>query len=1472
MRRRYPFFIAAVAGMLLLVGIVSLLDNRLPALYWAGKNRATDESQPSREAPASNAERTDKGLTSNAPAVHTLPSTLSPADFRLPSSNLQLKRDSEFGTPRFVGNRSGFLSPPAPGVPPEGVLRAFLEENGRTFTLHASDLLDPENAAKTRDVVTPHNGMRSVTWRQQHEGLEIFGAYLALNLTADNRIINIQSRALHVPSLRFHDEVNVTTEGAFAIAGHELNAQQPTPNNQRPTEAIWYPLDMITVVKAWDVLVEIFEQKETKGTKETHRVIVRADTGEIVENINLTWSLEPITLQVYTNDSPSAFSPGMDEPTNYIPPVLTQSVFSIAALNTNASPQGWVPTGANSSLGNNIDAYVDLLDDNQVDPGDRIEGPSYRDFTGLPNNSTSAVMQAFYWGNVFHDRLHALGFDEASGNFQQDNFGRGGRDADRLRVEVWNGAYQTPYGKFAQANMTVLNDGNPPRMQLYLWNRAADEFFNPHSPGMRDGALDAEVIFHEAVHGVSSRLIGDGYGLSTVQSRGMAEGWSDYMAMSLLAEPADDPHGVYAFGAYVAAWQTWSNNYYFGIRRFPYTTDMNKAPQTFADTDPNQIEFNPSIPVNPWWATTDPADQIHRIGEVWCLALWECRANLMERHGFAGNEMLLQLVVDGMKLTPENPSFLEARDAILQADLVNHGGTNQVGLWRGFAKRGLGWSATVPESHSTVGIREAFDLPFGINVMVAETGGDGDGYLEPGESGVLTVTLTSHEMGLGYAVGVLSTSNIQYPTPNIEVTGSNTVFGSISSGNVRTSAPPFTVDVAGDFPGNSNAWFTLQVASDQGTFSEPVAVKIGNPYDYPPEILDVAVTNVTETSAQVIWNTGLPADGMVEYGSTTNYGSSTLLDPIMCTNHMVELPGLTKGTEYHYRIHAEGTNGLTAVSGNYIFRTRARIYVNVNSAATQELGTIEAPYKTLQAAANAAQYTGDEILVAEGTYTGTDSAGVLVLVGSDWDLTIHGGYSEDFAVSDPVLYPTVIDCERQRRGILLDSGATLSVSGLTITRGNSEWGGGVSVRDAQLAADSCNLIDNASTNGVNQFGGALHASLGAQVFLSGCALLNNQASQGGGVFAASSDTVVLLSGCDVAGNNAAQIGGGVLSDGGSFVAIQDCLIVNNVSLSAGAGISVFPFSETSLAQSTVACNTVTYEGSDEFFGGGGIHISGPVSIGSLRVSSSVIFGNVGPHGADIHSEEGAEIYAAYSCIRDIYGSLTSSNSLIRSDPQFADPAAGDFHLLYGAPCIDTGDPDYSGSAFDMDGEPRPFGSAVDMGADEFTDGDGDNMADYWEIRHFESIEAMAGLEDTDSDGLSTFGEYMQQTDPHDTSTDGDGMPDGWEVTHGLNPKGDDAALDPDGDGMNNAAEYSAGTNPQDADSLLRLNRIYPDWGGVRIEWQGGIEAAQWLQSSSSITGIWNTIFAVPHPTLGTNAVIVFDPRPIRFYRIRASRE
>jgi hypothetical protein len=320
-------------------------------------------------------------------------------------------------------------------------------------------------------------------------------------------------------------------------------------------------------------------------------------------------------------------------------------------------------------------------------PLDTTQAPStYRD---------AAVTQLFYLCNVYHDRLYELGFDEAAGNFQVDNFGNGGLGGDPVQADAQDGLGTN------NANFGTPADGSSGRMQMFVFTGPTPD---------RDGDLDAEIIFHEYSHGLSNRLVGVGQ-VSGEQSGGMGEGWGDFFGTVLNAEPGDDVDGNYCTGGHTT-YQLGglTDNYYFGIRRFPYSTDMNVNPQTYADIDPGQQAYDPGIPRSPIIGNT--ADEVHNVGETWCNTLLECRANLVNAHGFVGNEEIMQLVVDGMKLSPGNPSFLEMRDAILQGDVVNNGGANLGLLWQAFAKRGMGADA----SHggggsSTTGVVEDFTIP-----------------------------------------------------------------------------------------------------------------------------------------------------------------------------------------------------------------------------------------------------------------------------------------------------------------------------------------------------------------------------------------------------------------------------------------------------------------------------------------------------------------------------------------------------------------------------------------------------------------------------------------------------------------------------------------------------------------------------------------------------------------------------------------
>ena len=122
--------------------------------------------------------------------------------------------------------------------------------------------------------------------------------------------------------------------------------------------------------------------------------------------------------------------------------------------------------------------------------------------------------------------------------------------------------------------------------------------------------------------------------------------------------------------------------------------------------------------------------------------------------------------------------------------------------------------------------------------------------------------------------------------------------------------------------------------------------------------------------------------------------------------------------------------------------------------------------------------------------------------------------------------------------------------------------------------------------------------------------------------------------------------------------------------------------------------------------------------------------------------------------------------------------------------------------------------------------------------------------------------------------DADGMWDGWEVLHNLNAFTNDAALDLDGDTANNLGEFTADTDPWDSNSVLRFLAIGEQWGGTRLDWKGGRESVQFLETSTDLLDpvAWTPIYALPPPTPITNAVIHFGvTNRAFFYRIRAER-
>lgn len=668
-----------------------------------------------------------------------------------------------FGTPAYLGSTVRPLTEPMPpgNVDAVAIVTGFVGRHRELFGIEAVELA---TARLSRDFLTRHNQVRHVTFQQRHAGIEVFGALLRSSVTRYGEIVSIGSTVLDRPPSGFDVPTFALSAGeAIRLAAADIGLRirddhqplwPPTgPERRRlfaaapglagPIELrrIYFPLTVSDLRPAWEVVLS------ESGVGNVYEIIIDAADGAVLRRWNRLHraTADEATYRVYVSDSPAPGSPGRDTPDGFQFAFVARELLTVGAEDIAPfSPAGWIDDELDETLGNNVDAHTDLDNDDDPDLPRPSGGPErVFDFPADPQTQDpsdfcdASVVQLFFLCNIFHDRLYELGFNEAAHNFQQDNFGQGGTGGDLIQADAQDG------GGFDGATFaTSPADGSEARLQMYV-------FPNPNPS--RDSDLDSELVFHELAHGVSIRLV---EGLDGAQPQGLGEGWSDFLAIALNAEPDDDPHGTYPFAAYVAyeLWPEYYENYYFGLRRFPYSTDPNKNPQTYADIDPEQQFYPPEVPRNPH--VPDMADEPHNAGEVWCMALMQCRANLIDRYGFAGNQLMMQLVIDGMKLAVSNPNYLQARDAILQADLVNNGGANLGELWDAFAARGLGFSAVSPSTGSG-GIVEAFDTP----VVVVFSYPQGLPTTIPPATGA---TVTVQVYGLGGATPVPGTGQLHY--------------------------------------------------------------------------------------------------------------------------------------------------------------------------------------------------------------------------------------------------------------------------------------------------------------------------------------------------------------------------------------------------------------------------------------------------------------------------------------------------------------------------------------------------------------------------------------------------------------------------------------------------------------------------------------------------------------------------------------
>ncbi|KAJ1340322.1 hypothetical protein BSLG_010722 [Batrachochytrium salamandrivorans] len=187
--------------------------------------------------------------------------------------------------------------------------------------------------------------------------------------------------------------------------------------------------------------------------------------------------------------------------------------------NLKSSPSGW--TKGYRLTGNNVWASAE-----EGTPFETAtEGMFDMDFDPtLPPQTPSNVVAGSQTRSMI---LRINTASMSGGNFQEDNFKRGGIGGDPVIISVQNGKEQN------NAHFQTPSDGEPGVLNLHIYTDTKPN---------RDSALDNTIIVHELTHGVSDRLTGGAHEdlcMAEIESHGLSEGYSDMMALVFTAKPED---------------------------------------------------------------------------------------------------------------------------------------------------------------------------------------------------------------------------------------------------------------------------------------------------------------------------------------------------------------------------------------------------------------------------------------------------------------------------------------------------------------------------------------------------------------------------------------------------------------------------------------------------------------------------------------------------------------------------------------------------------------------------------------------------------------------------------------------------------------------------------------------------------------------------------------------------------------------
>jgi hypothetical protein len=598
--------------------------------------------------------------------------------------------------PRHLLGTSAPLTAPS-ARPAQDISRDFLNSVAPSLALSLDDLA---GAYVAREYTDAHNGVTHIVYRQSFLGLDVLNAAYVVNIDSQGQVLNAGGDLYSAPQGPLPSQADSLSAVRAAVKAvnpslaarfQPFVSQKPGRRNNSVRFAagdlpddvegrpVWYAFRG-RLYGAW-----VFDVLEADGVSR-HSVIVDSATQQVFSKRPKTFfqnAQGPRGLVFPQNPQPN---PKIGTLVTAPPPNVDRTMQSFAG-DPNASPQGWVQN--NQTAGNNAivgENPLGLLPFDQVIPTMSPDGNFSFPLelgAGAPNTLkfTDAVnTNLFYWMNRAHDSFYNIGFTEAAGNFQKENFNKGGTGGDPMYAYSHFGAQAAQRAETINAFFTTMDD--------YDGGKSFVAMFIGYGGGIyTDGALDSAVMVHEYGHGVSTRSLPSGY--DSFQVAAMGEGWSDFYGLEFTLPEGAPPDGVYTIGEYFD--QTWAQG---DFRSRPYSTNMDVNPLTFASL-----------------GKVLPFPEVHADGEIWFLALWDARANLIKQFGEKeGRKRIATLVLDGMKLAPPRSSMIDMRDAILLADRTDYKGASQSQLWAAFAKRGIG-TVAFSSSPDTVYSKASFDTP-----------------------------------------------------------------------------------------------------------------------------------------------------------------------------------------------------------------------------------------------------------------------------------------------------------------------------------------------------------------------------------------------------------------------------------------------------------------------------------------------------------------------------------------------------------------------------------------------------------------------------------------------------------------------------------------------------------------------------------------------------------------------------------------